>query len=45
MRIDKECRKKKIRIGGYLFEEVEKFKYLGMIITNKCEREAETRKK
>jgi len=45
MRIDKECKGKKIRIGGYTFEEVEKFKYLGVIITNKCEREAEIREK
>ena len=44
MKIDKEC-KKKIRIGGYAFEEVKNFKSLGVIITNKCEREAETREK
>ena len=43
MRIDKEC--KKIRTGRYAFEEVENFKYLGVIITNKCERQAEIREK
>ena len=35
----------KRRKSGYVFEEVEKTKYLGVISTNKCEREAETREK
>ena len=45
IRVDEECKKKKIRIGWYAFEEVEKFKYLGVIITDKCEREAGAREK
>ena len=44
-RIDRECKKKKIRMGRYALEEVKKFKYLGVIITNKCEREPETQEK
>ena len=44
MRIDKEC-KKKIWMAGYAFEEAEKFKCLRVIITNKCERKAETQEK
>ena len=45
MRTDKECDKKKIRIGRYVFADVENFKCLGMIITKKREREVDTREK
>ena len=38
MRTDKERKRKKIRRGGYTFEEVENFKYCAIISVNAKQR-------
>lgn len=45
MRYGKQTQGEKIKIGGIEFEEVDKYKYLGVMITNKGDREAEIKEK
>lgn len=45
MRPDKECTNGRIQLGEYIFEEVDKFKYLGVIMDKNGERDAEIKEK
>lgn len=45
MRFDRKFENKKIKIGVHAFEEVEKFRYLGILLTNNGERDSEIKEK
>src|SRR3978361_2237095 len=43
MRLGKKAEDERIRIGGFSFEVVEKFKYLGVVVSNTRETEIEAK--